>query len=92
MNEGIGSKVKALAIINCVIDIIAAIIGGIIVWFNSHDHGFLYFLLIAVSGSIIAWISALVLYAIGEAADNTQTNRKLDQILQILKKFSPNFK
>ena len=84
MFENVGSKVSAIAIIYFVISLLAAIGGGILVWISVDHLGFLFFLLIVVGGFFISWIGALVLYAIGEAAENAETNAKLDQILQLL--------
>ena len=73
MFENVGGKLQVLAKINMVIGIIASIVGGIVVWVESWELGFLYFLLIAVFGSLGAYISSLFLYAFGELVSNSST-------------------
>ena len=84
MFENVGEKLKAIAITIFVIDIVAAAVSGIIAWVNVGALGFFLFLLILAGGLFIAWISALVPYAIGEAADKSEINSKLDKIMQSL--------
>lgn len=61
-----GSKVKTLALVQTWIGIAASIIGGIVLM--SLDQSLLGFLTM-VFGAFLSWLTALALYAIGEAAD-----------------------
>ena len=77
MFEKIDEKVKNLAVVIFLLECIGAIIGGIVVWTNTYHAGFPLFLAIAGGGFLTAWISALILYAIGEAAEGAHYVRLL---------------
>ncbi len=77
MFENSGSKVKVIAIIVFILECLGGIVGGIVVWTNTYHAGFPLFLAIAVGGFLTAWISALILYAIGEAAEGAEYVRSL---------------
>ena len=77
MFQKIDEKVKNLAVVIFLLECIGAIIGGIVVWKTADDYGFLLFLAIAGGGFITAWINALIVYAIGEAAEGTKYVRPL---------------
>ena len=77
MFNKIDEKVKNLAVVIFLLECIGAIIGGIVVWKTANHYGFLLFLAIAGGGFITAWINALIVYAIGEAAEGTKYVRPL---------------
>lgn len=70
MFNNAGGKLQNLAIITMGIGVMGSVIGGIVVWYNSWDLGFLYFLLIAGVGSLSSYISSLFIYAFGELVEN----------------------
>lgn len=84
MFENVGGKLKSISVVLFWIEAIAALVTGIVVWYISYDLGFLWFLLIAVGGIATAYFSALVMYAIGESAENSTL------ILQEMKKSETN--
>ena len=69
MFDNIGSKVKTMATVICVLGMIASVILGIITIIGGQ---FLIGLLTTVIGAFISWLSCLALYAIGESAENTE--------------------
>lgn len=85
MFNNIGKKVKTLATVVCWIGIIGFIIDGIALIVKGNT---LFGILIAAIGVLGSWIGSLGLYAIGEAADNSQlavniskkTNSELDSL------------
>lgn len=84
MFENSGKKVKVLAWIFFCLACIGSLVGGIIMWHNARDYGFLLFLAFACGGFLSAWISSVVLYAIGEAADKSDLEKKIDDLAQRL--------
>ena len=66
MFENAGEKVKIIAVVSFVVEIAAIVILGLI---SMEDIGLLAFLIILAVGSLSAYISSMVLYAIGETAD-----------------------
>ncbi|MBR1585687.1 MAG: hypothetical protein IJ662_09125 [Clostridia bacterium] len=77
MFDNIGGKCKTLAKVLCWLGIIASIIGGIamiVSGANMYRDGEIYIvsgILIAIIGPLLSWLGSLVLYAIGEAAENS---------------------
>ena len=90
MFDNVGEKVKTMASVFCVIGIILSIILGVITIFGGQV--LVGFLVIAL-GAFSSWLSCLSLYAIGEAAENTNKifyrleniERKQSNIDQIIK-------
>ena len=72
MFNNIGSKVKIVAVVLFVLGIIGNIVSGIIivVMVNSIWGAYIGPLVIII-GFFFSWALALVVYAIGEIADNT---------------------
>lgn len=64
MFKNIGGKLKGLAIFCTVVGIIAAIGGGIAV--GASFESALLGILIAVVGSLISWLSSMLMYGVGE--------------------------
>ena len=67
MFDNIGSKVKTLATVSCIIGIVASIIIGLMLL----QANIIYGLIVAILGSFVSWISSLAIYAIGHTAENT---------------------
>ena len=71
MFNNAGEKLKSVANILTLIGFIASIIGGFVVWFSELETlGFFLGLLVIAGGIFSSWLSGLVLYCIGEAADS----------------------
>ena len=70
MFEESGKKVRALAVIWFILQALGALVGGIMLMCEDDDFIFLGLLLI-VLGVFIAYVTTLVLYAIGEAASES---------------------
>lgn len=68
--DNAGRKLQYLAIITMGVGILGSLVSGIVVWYNSWELGFLYFLLIAGVGSLSSYISSLFIYAFGELVEN----------------------
>ena len=69
MFNNIGNKVKIMAQVLCIIEIVACIITGI--FYILHWRALFSGILIAVLGSFLSWLTNLALYAIGHIAENT---------------------
>ena len=67
MFKNIGTKIKSMALIFCIIGIVMSCISGIIIMFFNFIIG----LIAALFGSFISWLSILALYGIGEAAESS---------------------
>ena len=79
-----GRRIKNWAKVLYVIEIIAAVIGGIAM-IAADDDMFLFGLLTAAVGILAAFITALFLYAFGELVESSQENRDINrQILHTL--------
>ena len=81
MYDNVGSKVKTLASISCIIGIIASIITGVTTIIAGNVLGGV---LTCAIGAFASWIASLALYAIGHTAENT------DIILKRLKNMDAN--
>ena len=75
MYENIGQKLKTLAIVEAVIVSVASIVSGIILTF--YDDFILVGILTATVGTLLAWVSSWVLYAIGETAENVAEIKRM---------------
>ena len=70
MFDYIGSKVKVLAVVGCILGIIGSVILGVTTMFSGQlPLGIVYI----VVGILISWLSSLTTYAIGESAENTES-------------------
>ena len=68
MFENVGTKLKVLANIIAILGIIGSIVCGLYLVKESVLIG----ILTMVCGSIGSWVTALIIYGIGEAADNSR--------------------
>ena len=71
MFSNIGGKIKALAVVICVLGIIASVIGGIYL-ISLHEELIVSGVLTIVIGSLVSWLSVLCLYGFGELVENSQ--------------------
>lgn len=71
MFKNVGGKIKGLAAFVTWLGIIASVVGGIFYMSLDFEDTFFLGLVIAVSGSIVAWISSFVLYGFGELVENS---------------------
>ena len=70
MFDNVGSKVKVLAVVGCILGIIGSVILGATAMFSGQlPLGIVYI----VVGILISWLSSLTTYAIGESAENTES-------------------
>ncbi len=67
MYENVGSKIKTVAKVFCVIIGIASIIAGIAMWVTT---GNVAFSVLMIFGPLLAWLSSLVMYGFGELIEN----------------------
>ena len=98
MFEDSGSKIKSVAKVFFVLMLICMFVCGVVscrsVSAQSGEKisgmGFLSFLLIAGIGSLSAWISCLIIHALGEMVENTskavEKQEKIDEKLDMLLK------
>lgn len=80
MFDNIGSKIKSLATIVCIVGIVASCLTGLVMMFMSGELGFGIFivgLLIAAIGSLASWVGSFAVYGFGELIDNTTEIRKV---------------
>jgi hypothetical protein len=70
MYDNIGSKIKSLATVICVVLIILSIISGIAIMILSEGM-VLVGILVAGLGSLFAWVSTFFIYGFGELIENT---------------------
>ncbi|MBR6808383.1 MAG: hypothetical protein IKM46_08400 [Clostridia bacterium] len=65
----IGEKIKLFAMITCIIEALACIVAGVVLWIKISD---LYYvsLIIMIVGPLFAWIKSLFVFAIGDTVDN----------------------
>jgi multisubunit Na+/H+ antiporter MnhG subunit len=69
MYDNIGSKIKTLAIVLCVIGIIGCIISGIVFLAEIEVVKGLLFLLL---GPVLSWVGSFCMYGLGQAVENTE--------------------
>lgn len=92
MYENIGDKIKAVAVIGCILEIIACVIVGISLISNSssYNHTATAGWIIMIVGSLGAWIGSFCLYGFGELIEKTCANNatliKMESELTDLKK------
>ncbi len=78
MFDNIGSKIKILAIVCCIIGIVATIASQVIVVFTakyttSTSYDALIIVLNIIIGVVISWVSSFVLYGFGQLVENSDT-------------------
>ena len=78
MYDNIGGKIKGLAKGTFIVETIAAIIGGIIIW---ADWDELWGPLVLFCGPIVAWISSWLLYGFGELI--CETSEAKEELMEI---------
>lgn len=66
----IGEKIKGLAMVLCIIEIIASVIYGIAIMSNDADM-VLYGIIVVILGPVLSWISSWVLYGFGQLVENS---------------------
>ncbi len=71
MFSNIGGKIKKLAVILCILGIIASVTYAIICFTNSsrYENLTLYGVLILVGGCLLSWIGSFFTYGFGELID-----------------------
>ena len=67
MFEDIGGKIKNLALITCIIGIIASVITGFAMLANGTFVG----IIVVIVGSLASWIGSFFTYGFGELIDHT---------------------
>ena len=63
----IGSKLKRLAFVTCIVEAIGAVVSGIVLLVDEQWWGIALIFL----GPIVAWVTTWILYAFGELVDKT---------------------
>lgn len=85
MFNNIGGKIKGLAKFMCWVGIIICVILGFLIISSSYSGYYYYYsrqgmivigVLIMVGGSIISWLSSLLIYGFGELVENTSIIRR----------------
>lgn len=66
MYDNIGGKIKGLAKATFIVEAIASVITGIVLWIVTEE---LWCALILFCGPIVAWVSSWLLYGFGEIID-----------------------
>ena len=66
MYENIGKKIKLLAQAIFILDSIAAVITGIVLWIDIEEG---WCAIVLFGGPVVAWISSWLLYGFGELID-----------------------
>ena len=70
MFDNIGDKLKSVAILECVLGILASLIGGIAMMVGG---AVLIGILTIVLGALLSWLSSLGLYGFGQLIENSDT-------------------
>ena len=70
--DNIGGKIKGLAKAAFIVEAIAAVISGLVM-FAEDDDMFLIALLVAIVGPIVAWVGSWLLYGFGQLIENSDT-------------------
>ena len=84
MFNNIGRKIKFLAIVLTVINMISFIILGFIFIFSGVAYAPLYGLIIIIVGCVVLWLTSFVLYGYGELIDKTpETAKNSEQLLTV---------
>lgn len=75
----VGSKIKSVAEIFCVLGIVVSVIAAIVL-FASNSYRFPTIALgviCLIAGPLVSWLGSLGMYALGELVDNTRRNNEL---------------
>ena len=67
MFENIGGKLKALALITCIVGIAASVITGFAMIADGESGG----IIVIIAGSLASWVGSLFTYGFGELIDYT---------------------
>ena len=70
--DNIGGKIKSLAKAAFIVEAIAAVLSGLVM-FVEDDDMFLIALLVAIVGPIVAWVGSWLLYGFGQLIENSDT-------------------
>ena len=70
--DNIGGKIKGLAKAAFIVEAIAAVLSGIVMFIEDDDM-FLLAVLVAVVGPIVAWVGSWLLYGFGQLIENSDT-------------------
>ena len=70
--DNIGGKIKGLAKAAFIVEAIAAVLSGLVM-FAEDDDMFLIALLVAIVGPIVAWVGSWLLYGFGQLIENSDT-------------------
>ena len=70
--DNIGGKIKGLAKVAFIVEAIAAVLSGLVM-FAEDDDMFLIALLVAIVGPIVAWVGSWLLYGFGQLVENSDT-------------------
>ena len=70
--NNIGGKIKGLAKAAFIVEAIAAVLSGIVMFIEDDDM-FLMAVLVAVVGPIVAWVGSWLLYGFGQLIENSDT-------------------
>ena len=82
MFDNIGEKIKGLAVVLCILGMIASVILGLTILSAS----FWLALLTIAAGCVGSWIGSFCLYGFGELIEETSANRQINaEILKCLK-------
>lgn len=77
MFEDIDDKIKTLAVVVCILGMIASVIWGFMLFFRSFLSG----LLVIALGCLGSWVGTFTLYGFGELIAETRRNREISQQL-----------
>lgn len=92
MFDNIGGKIKKLAVILCIIGIIASVIGALFLWITAsrvrYGYGTTYVIygfVVLIGGFLTSWIGSFGLYAFGTITENSdylvEQNREIIDLL-----------
>ena len=88
--DNIGGKIKGLAKAAFIVEAIAAVLSGLVM-FVEDDDMFLIALLVAIVGPIVAWVGSWLLYGFGQLIENSdiiaaEYNRKNEKHEKVVEK------
>ncbi len=70
--NNIGGKIKGLAKAAFIVEAIAAVLSGIVMFIEDDDM-FFAAVLVAIVGPIVAWVGSWLLYGFGQLIENSDT-------------------
>ena len=83
MFDNIGGKIKTLAVVVCVVGMIASLIFAIVLWsMDSYRTptialGFG----VLIGGCVVSWVGSFFTYGFGELIEETTLNRQINQLI-----------